>query len=203
MRAIALLLCLCGAGMSCSQPPSSTAVKSQVIAVATPRPIARAAVSRSAPPKRVEQSQTPAPTPGATRRAQGRSLPPRSVVSAPAVPACEQFRREQIADGMAPKLAAERAQDCRRALKAWPGDDVWAFRTMRCESSFDPQSTGGGGDNYFGMWQFGPWARSHVAPYGDPRSQSVEVQTQRAWSLLRSSGSGQWSCSPYSYSVTS
>lgn len=83
-----------------------------------------------------------------------------------------------------------------RVAAAWPGDDRWALATVGCESGFNPQAVGGGGDDYFGLWQFGPWARS---VYGNPLGMSVEGQTMAAWRLLKDEGSGQWSCSPWSY----
>lgn len=81
-------------------------------------------------------------------------------------------------------------------IAAWPGDDNWVVRTVACESGFDPQQVGGGGNNYYGLFQFGPWARAH---YGNPLNMSVEGQTAAAWALIKAAGSGQWECSPYPY----
>lgn len=92
-----------------------------------------------------------------------------------------------------------------RIAQVWPGDDRWViglvFGSARCttgESNGNPQATGGGGNNYWGLYQFGPWARNRDG-MGDPRGQTVEVQTQRAWSLIKVTDSSQWSCSPYPY----
>lgn len=92
--------------------------------------------------------------------------------------------------------AAPSGSVAQRVAAAWPGDDNWALKTVACESGFNPKAVGGGGGNYYGLWQMGPWARSR---YGNPLGQSVEQQTAAAWRLLKDAGSGQWACSPWSY----
>lgn len=99
--------------------------------------------------------------------------------------------------GSSPAIHAPAGSVKARVLAAWPGDDNWVALTVACESGFDPYQVGGGGNNYYGLFQFGPWARS---AYGNPLNMSVEQQTQAAWRLIKASGSSQWSCSPYRYS---
>lgn len=83
-----------------------------------------------------------------------------------------------------------------RVLAVWPGDRAWVIGTVSCESGWNPSEVGGGGNNYYGLFQFGPWARS---VYGNPLNMSVEQQTLAAWRLLKAEGSTQWACSPFSY----
>lgn len=129
-------------------------------------------------------------------------LPVRPVASSVAVQAAPRLQsptRLPVAVPTIPPVVSAPAGSVKaRVLAAWPGDDIWAARTVNCESEYSPTATGGTGDRYWGLWQFGPWARGRDG-MGDPRVQSIEVQTQRAWSLIKATSSSQWSCSPYSY----
>lgn len=102
---------------------------------------------------------------------------------------------ERVARPVWPRLGTVQE----RLVAAWPGDDEWMLRTVRCESDFDPDmwwKGGCSGTGCAGLFSFGGWARAN---YGDPRNQSVEEQARSAWALLVAEGSSQWSCSPWSY----
>lgn len=83
-----------------------------------------------------------------------------------------------------------------RIAAAWPGDDRWALATVKCETGGTFNTAAHNPNGHDGLWQFGSWAKNRDG-MGDPRGQSVETQTKRAWALYQAAGKGQWECSPY------
>lgn len=81
-------------------------------------------------------------------------------------------------------------------VKAWPGNDDWALRIVRCEtgSTWNPHAhnASSGAD---GLWQFIPstWHRM-LGQSGMPSHYSVEYQTKQAWRLFTMAGPNQWAC---------
>lgn len=81
-----------------------------------------------------------------------------------------------------------------RIAAAWPGNDAWALRVVRCESNFSNNDRNSiGADGY---WQFIPstW-HDTLGQSGWPSGYSLEYQTAQAWRLYQMAGPSQWDCS--------
>lgn len=78
-----------------------------------------------------------------------------------------------------------------------PSTDFWTLGgwdwkyLAQCESGMDPQASNG---THFGLYQFSQSTWESVGGTGDPRDASPEEQTQRAYQLIQSAGTGQWTC---------
>lgn len=149
-------------------------------------------VSVPIPHKASEKARTPSPRPPVLASAAPEQLAPTPAASTP-VRALRRRSRGSERIAAAEHTYSGSVRD--RVLAAWPGDDVWAERTVRCESNFNPNESYG---QYEGLWQFGRWAQNRDGE-GSPIGQSPEHQTMRAWNLLVAAGSSQWECSPYRY----
>ncbi|HEX6447024.1 MAG TPA: ubiquitin-like domain-containing protein [Streptosporangiales bacterium] len=68
----------------------------------------------------------------------------------------------------------------------------WDWKYLaRCESGLNPRASNG---THFGLYQFSLSTWQSVGGSGDPRDASELEQTQRAYTLIKRAGPGQWTC---------